>query len=50
MFETPKLVDVVRQLQEYETNVTIYDPLANPAEVRHEYGLETTQVLTTTKI
>lgn len=35
-----KVVDVVRDLQSYETSVTIYDPLANPAEVKHEYGLE----------
>ncbi|MDX1760549.1 MAG: nucleotide sugar dehydrogenase [Christiangramia sp.] len=35
-----KAVDVVNQLKEYETNVTIYDPLASPLEVRHEYGLE----------
>lgn len=40
-----KAVDVVKQLQEYETNVTIYDPLANPAEVMHEYGLESTKIL-----
>ncbi|MFD1079928.1 UDP binding domain-containing protein, partial [Longispora fulva] len=25
----------------YETKVTIYDPLANPEEVKHEYGLST---------
>jgi UDP-N-acetyl-D-galactosamine dehydrogenase len=36
-----KAVDVVRALKEYETNVTIYDPWANPVEVEHEYGLET---------
>lgn len=36
-----KVVDVVKHLKEYGTNVTIYDPLANPAEVKHEYGLET---------
>ena len=40
-----KVVDVVRHLEEYQTNVTIYDPLANPAEVRHEYNLETTKNL-----
>ncbi|WP_432271449.1 nucleotide sugar dehydrogenase [Autumnicola tepida] len=40
-----KVVDVVRHLEEYQTNVTIYDPLANPAEVRHEYNLETTNKL-----
>ena len=25
-----KVVDVIKQLKEYETNVTIYDPWANP--------------------
>jgi UDP-N-acetyl-D-galactosamine dehydrogenase len=42
-----KIVDVIRALRDYETNVTIYDPWANPAEVMHEYGLETTKVLPT---
>ncbi|GAA4313646.1 nucleotide sugar dehydrogenase [Pontixanthobacter gangjinensis] len=36
-----KVVDVVGELQSYGTEVTIYDPLANPAEVLHEYNLET---------
>lgn len=36
-----KVVDVVKHLKEYGTNVTIYDPLADPAEVKREYGLET---------
>lgn len=35
-----KVVDVIRELKEYNTNVTIYDPWANPEEVEHEYGLE----------
>jgi UDP-N-acetyl-D-galactosamine dehydrogenase len=35
-----KAVDVVKTLKEYETNVTIYDPWANPEEVKREYGLE----------
>ncbi|NKI25220.1 nucleotide sugar dehydrogenase [Arenibacter sp. 6A1] len=38
-----KVVDVVRELQQYGTEVTIYDPLAKPEEVMHEYGLTTTQ-------
>lgn len=37
-----RVVDVVNELQSYGTNLTIYDPLANPEEVKHEYGLETT--------
>jgi UDP-N-acetyl-D-galactosamine dehydrogenase len=36
-----KIVDVIRSLADYGINVSIYDPLANPAEVKHEYGLET---------
>ncbi len=44
-----KVVDVVRELQQYGTDVTIYDPLATPEEVMHEYGLPTTQELPTEK-
>lgn len=40
-----KIVDVIRALKDYETNITIYDPWANPAEVMHEYGIKTTNVL-----
>lgn len=36
-----KVVDVVRALKDFETQVTIYDPWANPEEVKHEYNLET---------
>jgi UDP-N-acetyl-D-galactosamine dehydrogenase len=35
-----KIVDVVKALKEYSVNVTIYDPWANPDEVKHEYGLD----------
>ncbi len=35
-----KVVDVVRELKEYDTNITIFDPWANPEEVKHEYGLD----------
>jgi len=31
---------VIRALKDYEANVTIYDPWANPEEVRHEYDLD----------
>jgi len=36
-----KVVDVIRNLKEYGVNLTIFDPLANPVEVEHEYGLKT---------
>jgi UDP-N-acetyl-D-galactosamine dehydrogenase len=35
-----KVVDVIRALKKYETNVTIYDTWANPEEVKREYDLE----------
>ena len=34
-----RAVDIVAELREYGTEVEIYDPWANPAEVQHEYGL-----------
>ena len=40
-----KAVDVINQLKSYGTDVTIYDPWANPDEVMHEYNLETVQQL-----
>ena len=36
-----RVVDIVRELISYEMKVTIYDPWAKPADVLHEYGLET---------
>ena len=44
-----KIVDVISSLKEYGVNVTIFDPLANPAEVVHEYGLEVTNNVPTEK-
>jgi UDP-N-acetyl-D-galactosamine dehydrogenase len=35
-----KVVDVVNTLKEYEANVTVYDPWANPEEVKLEFGME----------
>ncbi len=35
-----KVVDVIYGLMEYMANVKVYDPWANPEEVRHEYGLD----------
>lgn len=34
-----KVVDLINALKEYETNIIIYDPWANPKEVRYEYKL-----------
>ena len=38
-------VDVVRGLEEFGCRVDIYDPWADPGEVRHEYGLEAIRAL-----
>ncbi len=35
-----KAIDVIRELQEFGCNVGVYDPWADPDEVRNEYGLE----------
>lgn len=44
-----KIVDVVSALEEYGIIVTIYDPWANPEEVKHEYGLNMNKELTSEK-
>ncbi len=35
-----KVVDIVKALREYNLDITIFDPWANPEAVRREYGLE----------
>lgn len=35
-----KVIDIVNTLKEYNVNVTIYDPWANPTVAEHEYGVE----------
>jgi UDP-N-acetyl-D-galactosamine dehydrogenase len=35
-----KVVDVIHSLKEYDTHIFIYDPWANPEEVKQEYGLD----------
>lgn len=44
-----KIVDVISSLKEYKTNVDIYDPMANPEEVFHEYKIFSTNTLPTKK-
>ena len=44
-----KIVDVVAALEDYGTKVNIYDPWANPEEVKHEYGIDCTSSLPTEK-
>jgi len=40
-----KVVDVVRELQKYGAKVDIYDPWADAAECKHEYGLRPVRTL-----
>lgn len=40
-----KVVDIYRSLQEYNVNITVYDPWANPAVAKHEYGIDITNEL-----
>ena len=35
-----KVIDIYRALKEYNVNVTVYDPWANPAIAKHEYGID----------
>ncbi len=35
-----RVVDIVKELESYQINLTIYDPWASPADVEHEYGIK----------
>jgi len=37
-----KVIDVIRELKSYGANVHVHDPVAEPAEAMHEYGIELT--------
>ena len=34
-----RVIDIVRELQEYNTQVDVYDPWVSPEEASHEYGI-----------
>lgn len=40
-----RVVDILNSLREYETDITVYDPWADPAEVKREYGWESLKTL-----
>ena len=42
-----KIVDIVRALNDYDIETVIFDPWADPAEVKNEYHLKTVQTLLT---
>jgi UDP-N-acetyl-D-galactosamine dehydrogenase len=35
-----KIVDILAELAEFNTNVDVYDPWVNPKEAKHEYGVD----------
>ncbi|MDD5541159.1 MAG: nucleotide sugar dehydrogenase [Candidatus Marinimicrobia bacterium] len=35
-----RVIDIVTELQQYRCQVDVYDPWADPKEVKHEYGVE----------
>lgn len=45
-----KVVDIIKALNSYNINLTIYDPWANIEEVKHEYGITITNDLPENKI
>lgn len=36
-----KIIDIVKELEEYHMDVDVYDPWVDPSEARHEYGIST---------
>ena len=40
-----KVVDIYNALKEYKVNITVYDPWANPAVAKREYGIDITNEL-----
>jgi UDP-N-acetyl-D-galactosamine dehydrogenase len=39
-----RVVDIVRELESFGLQVQVHDPLANPEDARHEYGLTVTEL------
>ncbi len=35
-----RVIDVIRELESYGARVLVHDPVADPAEARHEYGVD----------
>ena len=42
-----KVIDIINELNTYHVNLTVVDPWAEPAEVKHEYHLNTQEELPT---
>ncbi|WP_421977744.1 nucleotide sugar dehydrogenase [Roseivirga seohaensis] len=35
-----RVIDIIQELKEFDVNVDVFDPWAEPKEVKHEYGLD----------
>lgn len=35
-----KVIDIIHELEDYGINIQVHDPLADPAEAEHEYGVK----------
>lgn len=44
-----KVIDIYNSLKEYNVNITVYDPWANPEIVKYEYGIDVTNELPKTQ-
>lgn len=44
-----KVIDIYRVLKEYNVNVIVYDPWANPVIAKHEYGIDVANALPSEK-
>ena len=44
-----KVIDIYRALKEFNVNVTVYDPWANPAIAKREYGIDVVNELPSQK-
>ena len=39
-----RVIDIVRELESFDLQVQVHDPMANPADAKHEYGLAITEL------
>ncbi|MBR3986001.1 MAG: nucleotide sugar dehydrogenase [Bacteroidales bacterium] len=44
-----RVIDIYHALQEYNANITVYDPWASPEKVKHEYDIDIVNELPKTK-
>jgi UDP-N-acetyl-D-galactosamine dehydrogenase len=40
-----RVTDIIKELESYDANIDVYDPWANPEEVREEYGIDLVEQL-----